>query len=243
MSKLCQIIAVEKSTKNKAHQVKTDAYQNMQKVALLTGISRTYQPRDEGGEVFPSEHSKVQLSLRDTIASVSRALVDLFDVVATKDWTNCAARADVSVGDVVLAKGVPVTYLLFLEKQLVDIHTFVSKLPTLDPTEDWAFDSNVNCWVSKSAETVKTKKVFVPLVLSPATDKHPAQVKEGFDDRVVGSWKTVKFSGAMPAQVVAEMLDRVEKLQRAIKFAREEANALEVSQQKVGEKILSYIFG
>ena len=29
------------------------------------------------------------------------------------------------------------TYLLFLEKQLTDLHTFVKKLPVLDAAESW----------------------------------------------------------------------------------------------------------
>jgi hypothetical protein len=242
MSKLCQIVAVEKSVKNKAHQGLTEAYQKVQKSALLTGISRVYRPNDESGEQLPAESTRVQLNAQDVLKDVAKVLTELFDVTACKDYTNCFAHADVSVGEVVIAKDVPITYLLFLEKKLTDIHTFVSKLPTLDPSEEWTFDSNVGAFVSKPSETVKTKKVFVPLLLAPATDKHPAQVKEGFEDKTVGVWKTVKFSGAMPAQKVADMLERVERLQKAVKFAREECNTREVEQVKVGEKIFTYLF-
>jgi len=242
MSKLCQIVAVEKSVKNKAHQGLTEAYQKVQKSALLTGISRVYRPNDESGEQLPAESTRVQLNAQDVLKDVAKVLTELFDVTACKDYTNCFAHADVSVGEVVFAKDVPITYLLFLEKKLTDVHTFVSKLPTLDPSEEWTFDSNVGAFVSKPSETVKTKKVFVPLLLAPATDKHPAQVKEGFEDKTVGVWKTVKFSGAMPAQKVADMLERVERLQKAVKFAREECNTREVEQVKVGEKIFTYLF-
>jgi hypothetical protein len=161
----------------------------------------------------------------------------------TKDTANCSAQADIVIGDIVIAKAVPVTTLIFLEKKLVDIHTFVSKLPTLDPSEDWTLDPNVGCFVSKVAETGKTKKVFVPLVLAAATDKHPAQVKEGFEDKVVGYWRTVKFSGALPAQQAADILGRVERLQKACKFAREEANSRSIDDAKVGDKIFNFLFG
>jgi len=242
-TKLCQIVAVEKSVKNKAHQGITDIYQRMQKVALMTGIARTYRPKDELGEQLPAESTKVQLNATDLLKDVAKTMTDLFDVTATKDFANCEARSDVTVGDVVIATAVPVTHLLFLEKKLVDIHTFVSKLPVLDTGEEWSLDPNVGCFVSKASETVRTKKVFVPLVLAPATDKHPAQVKEGFEDQAVGYWKTVKFSGALPAQRVVDILDRVEKLQRAVKFAREEANSRVVEQQKLGDKVFNFLFG
>lgn len=243
MTKLAQIIAVEKSAKNKAHQGITDAYQRMQKPALLTGISRTYRPIDEVGEQLPSESTKVQLNAAELLKDVSKVMTSLFDVTATKDFANCTATADVVVGDVTVAKGVPVTYLLFLEKKLVDIHTFVSKLPTLDPSEDWTLDPNVGCFTSKPSETVRTKKIFVPLVLAGATDKHPAQVKEGYEDKPVGYWKTVKFSGALPAQRVADILDRVERLQTAVKFARSEANSKVIESVSVGEKVFKFLLG
>jgi hypothetical protein len=241
--KLCQIIAVEKSVKNKCHESVTASYQKMQKPALLTGISRTYRPNDEAGEQLPSESTKIQLNTNDVLNEMAKVMTDLFDVTATKDVSNCHAVADVVVGETVIAKALPVTYLIFLEKKLVDIHTFISKLPTLDPSEDWTFDPNVGSFASKPSETTRTKKVFVPLVLSPATDKHPANVKEGFEDKGVGTWKTVKFSGAMPAQKVADMLDRVERLQKAVKFARSEANSRDVEHVKVGEKLFNFLLG
>lgn len=241
-TKLCQIIAVEKSAKNKSHQNISDVYQKMQKPALLTGITRSYTPKDEDGEQLPSETTKVQMSATQFLTDVANSLTDLLDITATKDYANCKATADIVVGDVVLAKSVPVTYLLFLEKKLVDIHTFVSKLPTLDLSDEWTFNPNSSCYATNPVDTTRTKKVFVPIVLSPATDKHPANIKESYEDRVVGYWKTVKFSGALPAQKVNEMLERVEKLQKAVKFAREECNTMEVSDIKVGKKIFSYLF-
>lgn len=243
MTKLCQIVAVEKSVKSRQHQSITEAYQKLQKPALLTGISRSYRSRDEDGENLPSESTRVQMSVKDTIRDVSKTLADLFDVSNTKDVANCSAKADVVVGDVCLAKDVPVTQLLTLEKKLVDIHTFVAKLPVLDPAEKWSWDPNSNAYASEPAETHRTKKVPRAFVKAAATDKHPAQVEMINDDIVVGYWKTTKFSGAMPAAEVASMLERVEKLQRAVKFAREEANSRDINDVKIGEKLVNFIFG
>jgi hypothetical protein len=63
-----------------------------------------------------------------------------------------------------------------------------------------------------------------------------------YEDVVVGHWRTVKFSGALPAKRIKELTDRVDKLQQAVKFAREEANNLEVTDQNVGDKIFEYLF-
>jgi hypothetical protein len=170
-------------------------------------------------------------------------LTRLFDVTATKDWANTQAKADVVVDGQVLLSQVPATYLLFLEKQLVDLHTFVRKLPVLDAAETWTFDGSSDAWATEPLQTTRTKKIPRNHVKAEATEHHPAQVEVYYEDVVVGYWRTVKFSGALPASRVNELIGRVEKLQQAVKFAREEANNVEVEDQKMGEKIFKYIFG
>jgi hypothetical protein len=240
--KLNQIIAVEKNIKSRALQDLTEAHHSLQKPALLAGISRSYRPKDEEGEQLPPEATKVQLKSEDIIRKTSETLTKLFDVVATKDWANCQAKADVVVDGQKLLNDVPATYLLFLEKQLVDLHTFIKKLPVLDASETWAFDQSADCWATEPVMTTKTKRVPRNHVKAEATEHHPAQVEVYYEDVTVGNWRTIKFSGALPARRVNELLARVEKLQEAVKFAREEANSREVEDIKTGEAILSYLF-
>lgn len=242
MARLNQIIAVEKGVKSRSFQELTDAHHALQKPALLTGIARTYRPKDDEGEQLPPESTKVQIKAEEIIQQTAAILTRLFDITATKDWTNGAARADVVVDGQPLLTQVPVTYLLFLEKQLVDLHTFIKKLPTLDAAETWNFDASADCWATEPVQTVKTKKIPRNHVKAEATEKHPAQVEVFYEDVVVGYWRTVKFSGALPAQRVSELLDRIEKLQQAVKFAREEANNADAIDQKVGDKVFQFLF-
>ena len=242
-TKLNQIIAVEKGVKSGALRDLTDAHHSLQKPALLTGISRTYQPKDEEGEALPPESTRVQVKTEDVLRRTAEVLTRLFDVAATKDWANCVARADVVVDGRTLLSDVPVSYLLFLEKQLVDLHTFVKKLPLLDAAEAWSFEESADYWRTEQVRTIRTKKVPRNHVKAEATEKHPAQVEVYYEDVPVGYWTTVKFSGALPARRVNELTDRVEKLQQAVKFAREEANALEVTDQHVGDAVFGYLFG
>jgi len=236
------IIAVEKGVKSRSFQELTEAHHALQKPTLLSGIARTYRPRDEEGETLPPESTKVQIKAEDIVRQTGEIMSRLFDVTATKDWANCLARADVVLDGQVLLSGVPITYLLFLEKQLVDIHTFIRKLPVLDAAETWAFDSSADCWATEPVQTLRTRKVPRNHVKAEATDKHPAQVEVYYEDVTVGYWRTVKFSGALPAQRINDMLQRVERLQEAIKFAREEANNVETTDQKIGDKVFGYLF-
>lgn len=73
------------------------------------------------------------------------------------------------------------------------------------------------------------------------TDKHPAQVETFDEDVIIGEWKTIKYSGAMPQKRVTEILERIGKLQAAVKFAREEANSIAVTEQKLGSTVFSYL--
>jgi hypothetical protein len=242
MAKLNQIIAIEKGVKGQSLRDLTDAHQLLQKPSMLNGISRTYRPKDEEGEQLPPESTRVQVKAEEVIEQTVEILVKLFDVTATKDWANTKARADVVVNGKVLLAQVPATYLLFLEKQLVDIHTFVKKLPVLDAADTWTFDASSDCWATEPAQTIKTKKIPRNHVKAEATEHHPAQVEVYYEDVAVGYWRTVKFSGALPAKRVNDLLERVETLQQAVKFAREEANSIDVEDQKLGETIFRYIF-
>jgi len=243
VAKLNQIIAVSKGVKSDALTAITAAHREVQKQPLLSGIARTYQPKDDEGERLPAESTKVQLTAQAVIADVRTALSRLFDVVATLDTANTLAKADVVVDGRTIVSQVPVSYLLFLEKQLTDIHTFVAKLPVLDPSVNWTFNDAAGYYAADAVQTTRTNKVPRNHVLAEATEKHPAQVQVYYEDVIVGTWTTVKFSGALPATEVRAILDRVTKLREAVKMAREEANGTEVADQHLAPAILGYLFG
>src|ERR1700724_2885632 len=97
MTRLNQIIAVEKGVKTRSFQELTEAHHALQKPTLLSGISRTYRPKDEEGEQLPPESTRVQVKTDDVLRQTATVLTRLFDVTATKDWANCSAKADVVV--------------------------------------------------------------------------------------------------------------------------------------------------
>lgn len=243
MTRLNQIIAIANGKKSRTQSELTRVHHMMQKTELFAGISRTYTSKDEDGESRPPEHKNVQYTARAGIADARAVLADLFDIVATQDKANCIATADVIVNGKSLLTAVPVTTLLFLEKQLVDLHTFVDKLPTLDPADRWSFDAVSDGYRSASYTSQVTKKVPRAFVAYEATKEHPAQVQTYNEDVVVGSWETTKFSGAIPAQERNAMLARVRQLQEAVKLAREQANMAEVTDVKVSDPILGFVFG
>jgi hypothetical protein len=243
MAKLNQLLAIEKGVKQTAYTDLTASHHRLQQTDPLTGIARTYQPLDDDGETQPPENKHVQLKTEESLGEVAQILTRLFDVTATKDWANCNAKSDVKIGDKVLLTGVPATYLLFLEKQLADLHTLVKKLPVLDPGERWTFDNTTGVHKSESLRTNRSKKVLRNHLRAEATKEHPAQVDSYTEDVKVGEWTTTKFSGALPATQRDAYLERVIELQNAVKFAREAANMTDVVDQHIGKKVFDYLFG
>lgn len=241
-TQLNQIVALEKGVKARAQADFTAASQQLQKTAQLSGISRTYKPKDDEGEQLPPESTRVQVRARDVLSDVQGALTRLFDVILTKDVANCAAKASIVVDGTTIATDVPVTYLLFLEKQLADLLTFITRIPVLDASEVWTFDEATDAYATTPSQTTRSKKVPRNHVKAEATDKHPAQVEMYFEDVLVGYWTTVKYSGALPQARISELKSRVVKLSEAVKLAREAANSTIVTDQKIGERVFGYLF-
>ncbi len=242
MAKLNQILAIEKGIKTRVYAEFTELHQATQKPALTNGFHKSYQPRDEDGETYPSESQKVQHQAADVLDRVGKSLTELFDITATKDWANCTVRADVVIEGRTLLEAVPATYLLFLEKQLTDLATFVAKMAELDPGSDWSIDPGTGLFKTEPTATQRTKKVQRPIVLYDATEHHPAQTQLITEDVVAGQWTTIKYSGAIPAPRKKQILTRIERLSNAVKFAREQANAAEAAEKKLAREVFDYLF-
>lgn len=243
MPRLNQVIALTPGKKAAAQKKLTEVHHLLAKGDKLFGITRDYKPLDENGEQQPAERKYVEVKCREAVRAAAPELAEMFDAVATVDIGNTHAKADVVVDGVKVLEAVPVTHLLFLEKQLTDLQTFAEKLPVLDPAERWTFDPNTDTYVSEASQTNRTKKIPKNHEKAPATDRHPAQVEIFTEDVLVGVWTVKKFSGAVPAKERNELLARVRKLAEAVKVAREEANNVEVVKQKVGAKVLKFVFG
>ncbi len=239
--KLNQVIALTKGAKSTAESSLTQVYQRVQKSDLLTGISRTYQPRDDQGETLPPEGTKLQIQVEELLDEAMGPMARYLDLLATVDAGNQIARADVVVDGTVILANVAVTTLLSLEKKMVDFGTVVSKMPVVDPSEDWDWDEASGSLRTPANKKVRTKKIPRNHEKAPATDKHQAQVDVYFEDVVVGDWTTIRYSGALTEVRRRELVEKVGKLAAAIKVAREQANMTEVPDVKIGNAVFTYL--
>jgi hypothetical protein len=244
MAKLNQIIAIEKGIKSSAYGALTELNKAAQKPDLFNGFSKNYRKKDEDGEELPPEGKRVQYTSGEVLRAAERALTDLVDVTARKDWTNCVAKADVVVDGKTLIAAAPVSFLLFMEKQLTDLRTLVGNLPVLDVAEDWKSDPNSGLYRTEPTETHRTKKMQKPIVLYAATPEHPAQTQLITEDVIAGWWVLTRQSGAMPKPEKQKLQDRIDKLTQAIKQARESANMFdETDAPAIGASVFGYLLG
>ncbi|VTT96825.1 Uncharacterized protein OS=Frankia sp. (strain EuI1c) GN=FraEuI1c_4963 PE=4 SV=1 [Gemmataceae bacterium] len=244
MPKLNQINAVVSARKNEAEKAVTELHKVSQKEQLFVGRERTYRPLDEvNGQKLPPESQRVQQRVDDLIRQAREKWTELWNLVLTQDTGNQKARADIVVDGKLILSDVPVTTLLFLDKQVNDLETFVSKLPTPDPAEEWNHDPSTGLLRSKASESLRTSKEPTVIVKYAATKEHPAQTELFTKDVPVGTWTQILYSGSISTDRKNAILARVRKLQDAIKAAKEQANLLEVERQKAGEPVLDFVFG
>src|SRR5687768_3534152 len=155
MTKLNQIIAVEKTVKANTENAFTKTLRTAEKADLFSGLTKVYEPLVEDDVTLPGEKKLVQARVGDLLNDVQDLLVRQFDLTATKDTANGSAAADIVVNGLVIATMVPVTTLLWIEKKLVDVKTFISRLPILDPAESWTYNTGTGYWQSAPLETMR----------------------------------------------------------------------------------------
>lgn len=247
MPKLHEVLAIEKGVKNRSYGVITELDKLDQKVDLFYGFDKIFQPlvEDQGGDHVsqPPQRKTIQCRALEHVDTAKKAMIEILDITAMKDITNTKTTATVQIGDQVVIEAVPVSYLLFLEKQLKDIADFIRRIPTLDPSVDWKWSDETNCYIAPMTWTNSTKKQPRVITLAEATEHHPAQTHIEYEDVPVGKWETTRYSSALPAALKSEMLDRCIKLWDAVKQARERANAVEATKVDMGAKIMNYVLG
>lgn len=239
---LGEVVAIEKAARQRANKQTGDIHKLAQKEVVLTGLSRTYEPFDDGGVTLPAEGKPVQERTENLLDQFAKAFIPALDLAAAKDEANTAARGDVIVDGQVILTQVPVSHLLFLEHQLQETRTFVNALVVHDPAKRWTLNAQIGIWQAAAVNTTRNEQREVPVVLYPATDKHPAQVKTAIEVKPVGTWTNVDLSGAIFESRKRELLTRVDTLLDAVKTARERANQTPAPDVHVGEAIFSFLF-
>jgi hypothetical protein len=252
MPKMHEIIAVSDDLKGQATKTRTDLISTFTSKPHHFGKKIvTFRPDAEGLSPTTEEQSEIQTTLIKEIAWVSGFLTKAIDNGYQVDLGNLQAKADLVVEGqdgkpIVFAKDVPATFLMQLGRHLQAVRDLANTIPTLDPVKGFTRDDKQEKGIYVAREVIKprTKKVKKVLVLTPSTDKHPAQVQSYDDDEKIGTTLTQEWSSLATPGVKSQILARADSLIQATKKALSRANSLEldVTAQKVGKQLLDYVF-
>lgn len=250
MSKLHEILAVEKSRTNQASILMEDATKKFGKSEYFSGHIKTLKmiadsPENEAIERSSHDEKQLPTTAYETLEYVFKHWNNAEDVIYQKNRTNQLAKANIEFRGQVIAEDVPVDELMGLEHRLVDIRKMLVHVPTLSASVKWEPDNSGRdgAWRATQPEvTTKTEKVSSAVVLYEATDKHPAQIEKVTKDIVVGTFTREVISGAATSLQKAESIKVVDDLIAAVKQARMRANTTEVVNGNIGQVITDLIF-
>ncbi len=244
MGKLHELLAVEETVVSAAEKLIAETNEKFNKhTEFFTGHVRTLarlkdSPEDKAIESAARRVKELPTDVGDTLTYIFPYMAKALDLKLSKHLTNQVAVADIELDGVAISKGVPVDFLLDLEKAIPRWRGMFASMPTLDPSRSWKEDRK-GVYKSEAAETAQTEKIAYPVVLAAATDKHPAQVKEATKDIVVGTFKQTDISGAATTQQKADVLALCDRLLAAVKQARMRANSVEQQKGEAANSILA----
>jgi len=249
MSKLHEILAVEKTRSQAANKLIEETANKFKKEQYFSGHIKTLKMLVDSPEnAAIEEASRDEKSLPTTVPETLEYLFDFWtkaeDVTYAKNKTNQIANADLFFRGEVLVPFVPVDELLGLEVRLETLRRTLDLMPTLDASKDWtpAASGRKGAFLAIGDEsTSKTEKTMTPVVLYEATDKHPAQIERVSVDKVVGTFRRKSISGAATSKQKADAIAVIDELLAEAKQARQRANSVEASTDRIGSTIAKLV--
>jgi len=244
--KLHELLAVGGSVETQALKCAGDLKETFgKKHHLLTSRTTTLTYIELNKPPLTEEAVLLQTTVPKELAWIGGFFKTMINVDGQINDANTKAKANLILEDgTTLAENVPATMLLELEKRVKLFMDVVAAAPTLDPAKGYKEDKDAGAdvWKAREITTESTIKEQVPLELSKATDKHPAQVQLVSKDVVIGTRLKQEWSSMITSARKAELLDRCERLIRAVKQARSRANDQIVDVTiKIGDTLIEHL--
>jgi hypothetical protein len=244
---LGQVIAVERATRQQDNNIGAELLKLLPKEEHFKGLRMTYRHFDEAEaerNAVPDEYQAVHLRVEDVLDEIAEYSSAALDITATKDRTNCDARADIIIDGVVIVPEVPISHLLFLQDYFTEWGKTVKAVPVLNPARNWTpVNGEPGLFAAEPEKVTRKLKNEEALELYPATKEHPAQVKTTIRETPVGEKTTTMLSGAVTSQRKKELLTNLHKLLLAVKDAIARANRAPVTEISEGEDLMKFLLG
>lgn len=249
MAQLHELIAIEPDRNAAATKIREECIMTFTKrqnhFVAKTKTLKMFDDTQAGTEAAGSETQEMVDTVIGKLDHVATFVSDYLDIFASKEATNQTAIGDIVLRDgSVLATLIPVTVLLGLENKLKDIRAVYEHIPTLAPGPLWHPDPTRSPGVYRSTHDevrLKTEKQVKFQIMTPATDKHPAQIEKWNADVPVGTFTETIWSSMMSPADKSTLLGRIDDLIQAVKKGRQRANTAPAIELSIGTKLLGFI--
>jgi len=247
MSKLHELLAVEGKLESQSKKVISDLQNTFNKKRHLFEEKKVvFTPHAENEQSVTEAQSDIQSTLDKELDWVRGHLVKSLNASYQVAEANTQARADIILEDgTVVAKGVPATALLELEKRVSEIAELLKNVPTLDPAKGFQPDAarGEGYFQAREVNKGRTKKANKAIVLYDATPEHPAQTQIVTEDVEVGRIQEQEWSSLFTPARKSNLINKAEILERAVRQARARANEQTIDKDKsIAESLLNAIF-
>jgi len=249
MGKMHELLAVEKTIGNRAKSIMEETLKTFKDKAaeFYTGRFKSYKPNNENDpNLLPTETKEIVDTVPKKLAYTFGTLTEEYDWLLQKESTNQRAKSDLVVDGATLATDLPATFLIALEHRLAKVREVILSAPTLPNGPVWVEDKQKGEGIFRLNEPLKsyrTSKTFVPFILVPATDKHPAQASKEERTDTVGEYTEMQWDGRVTSAYKSAALERVDKLMAATQKAIRRANDIDASDSAIGKKIFDFVLG
>ncbi len=243
---LHEILAVVGDLKGAKDKIKNATFRTFSdKPNLFSGMrSHLRMFAEDRKEEETTDITVVSTTVMDELGNMTKAFIRFWDAKLQKESAGQLAKADVVIGENVIASDIPVYFLLEMETELKELRKVYDAIPTLKPGPSWIQDTQQRDGIWKTESPVvrhKTEKTYEHKVLVPSTKEHPAQIREWTEDKPIGQKIQDEWSGMMTSAEKSLILDRFDTLLRAFKKARQRANSQELPEGSIGSSIFSYL--
>lgn len=248
---LHEILAVETGLAETANRIQKETTKTLdQKRSIFSGLMKAHQIFKEEDQhlLQPNDVKEVESTVKEHLNYASNEIGRYWDSIFMKEEANQRAKADIVINGEVIAENIPSIVLLSMEKKLSSLIGMYNAIPTLDAAKAWEPDPTYfkedvfRAKYNRETQQTITTKEFKEV--SPATKEFKAQIVEVPTTINVGKFVYTDYSGALTSLDKAEKLQRLTALQRAVKTARQRANATTVNTElRFGKAILDYING
>lgn len=248
MPKLHEGLAIHKDRLAVVRKVFEETGKVFKNAAHFQGFVKvtSYFDAAEAEKFNRTEEKKVDETVPGKLSYINEHFTKLLNLDYQMELANQHAVSDFIVDGHVVARAVPVNFLLTIENKFREFRDVLDAIPTNSPGIAWEPDAqqSSNREISRGGQVqidYLTKKMPVYTTIAAATEQHPAQVAASHDDVRVAAVRTTRYTATISPAEKSDILMRCDKVIIAAKRARQRGNNTDLPGTIIADPILNYI--